>query len=43
LKNVLNLTQETFETEFADSVIERLGLELLKRNATTCLENLAAI
>jgi epoxyqueuosine reductase len=43
LKHVLNLTQDTFETEFTDSVIDRLGLDLLKRNARTCLENLAAI
>jgi len=40
LKHILNLTQDTFETEFADSVIERLGLDLLKRNARTCLENI---
>jgi epoxyqueuosine reductase len=40
LKNVLNLTIDTFEKEFADSVIERLGLDLLKRNARACLENI---
>jgi epoxyqueuosine reductase len=40
LKNVLNLTIDTFEKEFADSVIKRLGLDLLKRNARTCLENI---
>lgn len=39
LNHVLNLTLDTFQTEFADSVIDRLGLELLKRNARTCLEN----
>ena len=39
LKHVLNLTLKTFQSEFADSVIERLGLDLLKRNARTCLQN----
>jgi epoxyqueuosine reductase len=36
---VLDLTEDDFETEFADSPIKRLGLDLLKRNAKICLGN----
>ena len=39
LSEVLNLSAEDFEAQFADSVIVRLGLELLKRNARICLAN----
>jgi epoxyqueuosine reductase len=39
LKEILNLTTETFENKFCDSVINRLGLERLKRNALICLAN----
>jgi len=39
LGRILNLTQEYFDTEFADSPIKRLGLDRLKRNAQICLAN----
>ena len=39
LSEVLNLSAGDFETQFADSVIKRPGLELLKRNAQICLAN----
>jgi epoxyqueuosine reductase len=41
LADVLNLDQERFEAKFTDSVIERPGLETLKRNARICLANTA--
>jgi len=37
---ILNLTQQDFDTEFADSTIRRSGLERLKRNARICLDNI---
>jgi len=37
---ILNLTQQEFDTEFADSTIKRSGLERLKRNAQICLDNI---
>ena len=40
LEEVLNLDAETFEAEFADSPIKRIGLEGLKRNARICLANI---
>jgi len=40
LQDILTLTEEAFETKFADSVIKRLGLETFKRNAKICLENI---
>jgi epoxyqueuosine reductase len=40
LNEVSNLGPELFEAKFADSVINRLGLERLKRNARTCLMNI---
>jgi len=40
LREVLNLTEEQFETRFADSVIKRLGLARLQRNAQICLANI---
>lgn len=39
LQDILNLSQADFETRFAESVIKRLGLERLKRNAKICLAN----
>ena len=39
LNRILNLTQQQFDAEFADSVIKRLGLDRLKRNAQICLAN----
>ncbi|MHC4335196.1 MAG: tRNA epoxyqueuosine(34) reductase QueG [Planctomycetota bacterium] len=41
LAEVLKLDQDSFEAKFADSVIKRLGLETLKRNARICLANTA--
>jgi epoxyqueuosine reductase len=40
LSKVLNLSAEDFEAQFADSVIRRLGLDGLKRNAQICLANI---
>ncbi|MFQ6034664.1 MAG: tRNA epoxyqueuosine(34) reductase QueG [Sedimentisphaerales bacterium] len=40
LRQILNLTEEQFERRFADSVIKRLGLARLKRNARVCLANI---
>jgi len=40
LGRILNLTQQDFDTEFADSTIRRIGLERLKRNARICLANM---
>ena len=40
LEEILNLTEEQFETRFADSVIKRLGLAGLQRNARICLANI---
>jgi len=37
---ILNLTQQDFDTEFADSTIRRSGLDRLKRNARICLANI---
>ena len=42
LHRILNLTQQEFDAEFADSPIRRLGLERLKRNAQICLSNIGA-
>lgn len=39
LHEILDLTEEQFETRFADSVIKRLGLDRLQRNARICLTN----
>jgi len=39
LREILNLTDEQFEKRFADSVIRRLGLCQLQRNARICLAN----
>ncbi len=40
LGEILNLSRESFETKFADSVIKRLGLDGLKRTAQICLANI---
>jgi epoxyqueuosine reductase len=40
LGRILNLTQQDFDTEFADSTIRRIGLDQLKRNARICLDNI---
>ncbi len=37
---ILNLTQQDFDAEFADSTIRRIGLDRLKRNAQICLDNI---
>jgi len=39
LQEILDLTEEQFETRFADSVIKHLGLARLQRNARICLAN----
>ncbi|MHC4570884.1 MAG: tRNA epoxyqueuosine(34) reductase QueG [Planctomycetota bacterium] len=39
LQDVLNLSDNDFDTRFADSPIKRLGLQRLKRNAQICLTN----
>lgn len=43
LSEVLNLSRQDFNARFADSVIKRLGLERLKRNAEICLANIAGL
>ena len=43
LADLLEMTPERFEAEFAGSPIHRLGLEGLKRNARTCIENLSKV
>ena len=40
LRTVLDLTEQNFEADFADSPIKRLGLERLRRNAQICLANI---
>lgn len=40
LHKILALTEDDFETKFADSPIKRLGVQLLKRNAQICLNNI---
>ncbi len=40
LQEILELTDEQFEKRFAGSVIKRLGLAGLQRNAQICLENI---
>jgi epoxyqueuosine reductase len=42
LNDVLALTEESFKTQFADSVIKRPGLQALKRNAQICLANITS-
>ncbi|UCF44470.1 MAG: tRNA epoxyqueuosine(34) reductase QueG [Planctomycetota bacterium] len=40
LSRILDMTEDHFQTEFADSPIKRPGLQPLKRNAKICLQNL---
>jgi epoxyqueuosine reductase len=40
LNEILNMSEDDFETKFADSAFIRLGLDRLKRNAQTCLDNI---
>lgn len=40
LQKILDLNSESFDVEFADSPIRRIGLEGLKRNALICLANI---
>ena len=40
LQAVLNLTRDSFDNQFSDSVINRLGLDAFKRNARICLTNI---
>jgi epoxyqueuosine reductase len=40
LNEILNMSEDDFEAKFADSAFMRLGLELLKRNAQICLNNI---
>jgi len=40
LEAVLEMSEDAFKSEFADSPIRRAGLERLKRNARICLANL---
>ena len=40
LREVLRLTPEAFKTRFRDSPVAGPGLEVLKRNARICMENL---
>lgn len=39
LKEILELTQHSFQEKFSNSPIRRTGLENLKRNARICLQN----
>ncbi len=41
LNEILNMSEDDFKTRFAGSTFLRLGLDLLKRNAQTCLNNVA--
>jgi epoxyqueuosine reductase len=40
LHQILNMTEDDFETKFADSPLKRLPLDCLKRNAENCLTNI---
>jgi epoxyqueuosine reductase len=40
LHQILNMSEDDFETRFAGSAFLRLGLDRLKRNAQTCLNNI---
>jgi epoxyqueuosine reductase len=40
LHQILSMSEDDFEAKFADSAFLRLGLDRLKRNAQTCLNNL---
>jgi epoxyqueuosine reductase len=43
LQEVLSLSADSFEAQFTDSPIKRLGLEGLKRNARICLANMTDV
>jgi len=43
LMDVLNLSDRAFEKQFTNSVIKRLGIARLKRNAQICLANIAKV
>ena len=40
LRQILNMSEDDFEAGFADSPFTRLGLDRLRRNAQTCLNNI---
>ena len=40
LRRIVEMNEDEFEKEFADSPIQRLGLDRLKRNAVICLQNM---
>jgi epoxyqueuosine reductase len=40
LQNILELTEQQFDSEFTNSPVHRIGLDGLKRNATVCMENI---
>jgi len=40
LKRILDFYEKDFDSEFADSVMRRTGLEKLKANARVCLDNI---
>jgi epoxyqueuosine reductase len=40
LRQILNMTDDDFKEQFADSPLIRTGLQTLKRNAKICLKNL---
>lgn len=40
LNEILNMSEDDFEARFPDSPFTRLGLDRLKRNAQTCLNNI---
>ena len=41
-KELLDMTRDAFESEFADSPLKRAGIEKLKENAKICLENVTS-
>lgn len=43
LQEILSLDAESFDAEFAESPIKRIGLEGLKRNARICLANITRL
>ena len=40
LREILSLSEDDFESRFADSCLKRTGLQCLKRNAEICLKNI---
>jgi len=43
LRQILNMTDDDFKKQFADSPLKRTGLQTLKRNAKICLKNLTSL